>query len=121
LPSDKCHPQQEHKLYRTLTEADTKGLGTEVSSCDVDQRFNVFRHILSIVSDLLKPDLLHTMHIGRIDHLQKWTFHFMKTHALLDKYNAILLSVPAYHDLTPNNSSYEEIYPWNGNEMKEMC
>jgi len=52
------------------------------------------------VSELPKVDLLHTMHIGMLDHLQKWIFHFMKKHERLDKYNAIWLSVPAYHDLT---------------------
>jgi len=39
---------------------------------------------------------------------------------LLMKYNAIWLSVPAYHDLTPKNKSYEEVSQWNGKEMKEM-
>jgi len=54
------------------------------------------------------------------DHLQKWIFHFMKMHEWLDKYNAIWLSVLAYHDLTPKNKSYEEVSQWNGKEMKEM-
>jgi hypothetical protein len=72
------------------------------------------------VSDLPKPDLLHTTQIGMLDHLQKWIFHFMKTHKRLDKYNAIWLFVPAYHDLTPKNESYEEVSQWNGKEMKEM-
>jgi hypothetical protein len=44
----------------------------------------------------------------------------MKTHEWLDKYNAIWSSVPAYHDLTPKNKSYEEDSQWNGKEMKEM-
>jgi hypothetical protein len=80
----------------------------------------MFRHIPCIVSDLPKPDLLHTMPIGMLDHLQKWIFYFMKTHERLDKYNAICLSVPAYHDLTPNNKSYEEVSQWNGKEIEEM-
>jgi hypothetical protein len=80
----------------------------------------VFRHIRCIVSDLPKPDLLHTMQIGLLDHLQICVFHFMKTHERLDKYNAIRLSVPAYHDLTPKNKSYEEVSQWNGKEMKDM-
>jgi len=80
----------------------------------------VFQHIPCIMSDLPKPDLLHTMQIGMLDHLQKWIFHFMKTHERLDKYNAIWLSVPAYHDLTPKTKSYEEVSQWNGKEMKEM-
>jgi hypothetical protein len=72
------------------------------------------------VSDLPNPDLLHTMQIGMFDHLKKWIFHFMKTHERLEKYNAIWLSVSAYHDLTTKNKSYEEISQWNGKEMKEM-
>jgi len=81
---------------------------------------DVFRHIPCIVSDLPKPDLLHTIQIGMLDHLQKWIFHFMKTHKHLDKYNAIWVSVPAYHDLTPKTKSYEEVSQWKGKEMKEM-
>jgi len=44
----------------------------------------------------------------------------METHEGLDKYNAIWLSVPAYHDLTPKHKSYEDISQWNEKEMKEM-
>jgi hypothetical protein len=54
-----------------------------------------------------------------LNHLQKWIFHFMKTHERLDKYNAIWLSEHAYHDLTPKTKSYEEVSQWNGKEMKE--
>jgi hypothetical protein len=60
------------------------------------------------------------MQLGMLDHLQIWIFHFMKTHKRLDKYNAIWLSVPVYHDLTPKIKSYEEVSHWNGKEMKEM-
>jgi len=44
----------------------------------------------------------------------------MKTHERLDKYNALCLSMPAYHDLTPKNESWEEVSQWNGKEMKEI-
>jgi hypothetical protein len=60
------------------------------------------------------------MQTGMLDPLQKWIVLYMKTHAQLDKYNAIWLSVPPYQDLTPNNRSYEEVSEWNGKEMKEM-
>jgi hypothetical protein len=56
------------------------------------------------VSDLFKPDLLHTIQIGMLDHLQKCIIHFMKMHERLDKYNAVWLSVHAYHNLTPKIS-----------------
>ena len=60
------------------------------------------------------------MQIGMLHHLQKWIFHFMKTQEWLNKYDAIWLSVPAYHDLTPKYMSHEEVSQWNGNEMNEM-
>jgi len=38
----------------------------------------------------------------------------------IDKYDAIWLSVPAYHDLTPKNKSYDEVSQWNGKKMNEL-
>ena len=92
--------------------------GTLVSSWS--PRIQCIRHISCIMSDLPKPDRLHTMQMGMLDHLRKWMFHFMKMHKWLDKYNAIWLSVPAYHDLTPKNKTYEEVSQWNEKEMKKM-
>jgi hypothetical protein len=60
------------------------------------------------------------MQIGMLAHIQKWIFHFMKTHERLDKYNAIWFSEPAYHDLTPITKSYEEASQCNEKEMKDM-
>jgi len=120
VPPDKQHPRRDDNLYRTLSDANTKAANAELSSRHVHQGFNVLRHIPCIVSDLPKPVLLPTMQIGMLDPLQKWIFDFMKTHERLDKYNAIWLSVPAYHDLTLKNNSYEEVSQWNGKQMKEM-
>jgi len=102
---DKQHPRRDHNLYRTLSDAITKTADAKLSSHHVHRGFNVFRHIPCIVSNLPKPDLLHTLQIGMLDHLQKWIFHIMKTHEWLDKYNVTWLSVPAYHDLTPSIKS----------------
>jgi hypothetical protein len=60
------------------------------------------------------------MQIGILDYLEKWIFYFMKTHARLDKYNALWLSMPAYHDLTPKTKSNKEVSQRNGKEMKDM-
>jgi len=102
VPPVHQHSRRDHNLYRTLSDADTKAGDANLSSGHIHQRFNVFRHIPCIVRDLTKPDLLHTMQIGMLHQLQKWIFHFMKTHERLNKDNAIWLSVPAYHDLSPN-------------------
>jgi hypothetical protein len=107
VPPDKQHPRRDHNLYRTLSDPNTKADNAELSSHHVHRGFNMFRHIPCIVSDLPKPDLLHTMQIGMLDHLQKWIFHSMKTHERLNKCNAIWLSVPAYHNLTLKNTLYE--------------
>jgi len=72
------------------------------------------------VSNLPKPDHFLTMQIGMLDHLQKSISHFIKTRKWVDKYNAIWLSMPAYHNLTPKNKSYEGISQLNGKEMQEM-
>jgi len=69
----------------------------------------VFLHVPCIVSDLPKPDLLDTMQIGILDHLQNSIFHFVKTHERFDKYNAIWSSMPANHDPKPKTKSYEEV------------
>jgi len=44
----------------------------------------------------------------------------MTTHEWLDIFNAIWLSVPAYHDLTPKTKPYEEVFQWNGKGMNGM-
>jgi len=72
------------------------------------------------MSNIPKPDLLHTMQIGMIDLLQMLIFDFGKTLKWLDMDNDIWSSVPAYHHLTPNIMSYEEVARWNGKELKEM-
>jgi hypothetical protein len=60
------------------------------------------------------------MQIGLLEILKMWNFPFMKMNEWLDKCNAILLSITAYHNLTPNSKSYEEDSPWNRKEMKQI-
>jgi len=120
VPPDKEHPRRDHNQYRMLSDANTKAANAKLSSRHVHGRFNLFRHIPCIVNDLPKPNLLYTIPIDMLDHLQKWIFHFMKTHKWLDRYNTIWLSVPGYQDLTPKNKFYDEISQWNGKEMKQM-
>ena len=87
IRSDKQHPQRDHNLYRTLNDVITKAADGELSSRHVHRGLNLYRHIPCIVSDLLNTDLLDTMQIGILHHLEKWIFHFMKTHERLVMYN----------------------------------
>jgi protein gp37 len=103
-----------------VSDANTKAAAAELSSRHVHRGFNMFRHIPCIVSDLSMRNLLHTMQAGMLHNLQKWIVYGMKMREKLEMYNAIWLSMPAYHDLTPKNKSYEVVSQWNGKEMKEM-
>jgi len=69
VPPDKEDPRRDHNLFRTLSDANTKEANAELSWQHVHRKFNMFRHIPCIMSDLLKPDLLHTMQITMIDNL----------------------------------------------------
>jgi hypothetical protein len=69
---------------------------------------------------LPRLDKLHTMVISILDHLQRLNFHFKKSHERLHNYNAIKLSVAAYHDLTPMKVLCKEVSERNGNEKQEM-
>jgi hypothetical protein len=60
------------------------------------------------------------MLIGVRDHLQKWIFHSGMTHRQLNKDDAIWLSLPAYHNLTPKTQSNEDDSIVNGKESKEV-
>jgi hypothetical protein len=97
-----------------LSDANTNAADAEFFSRHVYRGFNVFQHIPCILSNLPKPDLLHTMQISMLDHLLKWIFHFMRTHEWPDKYNAMWFSIPAYQDITPKTKSYEKASQWNG-------
>jgi len=85
VPSDKQHPRRDYNLYTMLSDANTNEADAKLSSRNVHQGSNVFRHIPIIANNLPKPDILQTMQIGILDHLQKWIFHFMKMHERLDK------------------------------------
>jgi len=69
VPPGKHQPRRDHNQYQTLSDANTKAADAQLSSRDVHRGSNVFRHIPCIVSDLPKPDLLHTMQIGVLDYL----------------------------------------------------
>jgi len=79
------HHRQDHNLYRTRSDDNTKEADAGILSRYDHRGFNVFQLNPCIVSELPKPDLLHSMQIGMLDHLPKWMFYIMKTHEQLDK------------------------------------
>jgi hypothetical protein len=73
-----------------------------------------------VVSELPKPDLLHTMQLGMLKHLLQWLNQLLKKYNRLDRFNDLWLSVPAYPDFTKPTKAYEEVSQWTGKELKNM-
>jgi len=61
VPPVTQHPRWVHNLYRTLSNPNTKVADSELSSHHIYRWLNLFEHILGVVSDILKVDLLHTI------------------------------------------------------------
>ncbi|KAF8539494.1 hypothetical protein BDD12DRAFT_882271 [Trichophaea hybrida] len=81
---------------------------------------NILWHTSSIVSDLPKPDLLHTMQLGMLKHLLGWLQQLMKKFKQLTKYHEPWLSVPAYLTMTKPKILYEEVSQWTGKTLGTM-
>jgi len=120
VPPNRQQPRWDRNLYSRLRDPNMNRPDAELSSHHLDQGLNVFEHSLWVVSDLLNPDHIYTMQITMLYHLQKWIFHLKKTHQQLYKYNAMMFSIPAYHDFTPKYKLYKEVSQGNEKKMKEM-
>ena len=116
---DRC-PPRDHTLYRKLWEEDTAQSLADLKGRNVNTGWNILWSLESIISDLPKPDLLHTMQIGMLKHLLGWLQDFLKHHKRLELFNNIWLSVPAYLDMSKPRCAYEEVSRWNGGEIKTM-
>jgi hypothetical protein len=116
---DRC-PPRDHTLYRKLWEDDTAQSLANLKCRNVNTGWNILWSLESIISDLPKPDLLHTMQIGMLKHLLGWLQDFLKHHKRLEVFNNIWLSVPAFLDMSKPRCAYEEVSRWNGGEIKTM-
>jgi len=103
VPADKQHPLHNYNLYILLSENNIEAADPQLSSCHFHQGFDMFEHLPYILANVSKPNLLNTIQICMLDHLGIYHFHFMPTFQLLDKYNAIRLSEPAYNNLILKN------------------
>jgi len=111
---------RDHALYQHQWNENTTHSIADLKSRNVNAGFNILWCLESIVSDLPKPDLLHTMQIGMLKHLLAWLQDFLKQHKRLELFNDIWLSVPAYLDMSKPRCAYEEVSRWNGGEIKTM-
>ena len=119
LPS-KPYPHRDHNLYRRLSVANTPAANARLARHHIHQGFNVLWYLDCVVSDLPKPDLLHTLQLGMLKHLLGWLHDFLKQHKRLTAFNNIWLSVPPYLKMAQPQKAYEEVSTWQGKEIKTM-
>jgi len=114
------YPMRDHGKYRVLSVANTATANTRLASFDVHQCSNVFWDLDCVVSDLPKPDLLHTMQLGMLKHLLGRLSVFLKQHKHFEAFNNIWLSVHANLEMAQPRRTYEEVSSWQGKEIKIM-
>jgi hypothetical protein len=112
------HPTRDHRRYAAWDAArDVASLNLHgVHAGDVALRALP----ACTVSDLPKPDLLHTMHLGMLKHLLEWLQSFLKDHGRLERFNNLWLSVPSYLTMTAPHIAYGKVFRWTGKELKQM-
>jgi hypothetical protein len=117
-PPNGHHPTRDHHRYAAWNAThDVASLTSHrVHAGDVALRYLPG----CTVSDLPKPDLLHTMHIGMLKHLLEWLQAFLKDHGRFDRFNNLWLSVPSYLGMAAPRLAYGEVSRWTGKEVKRM-
>jgi hypothetical protein len=95
----KRYHRRDHTQYRMVSDANTPAAKARLTCHGVHQRSNVLWHLDCVVSDLLKPDFLHTMQLGMLKYLLEWMQDFLKQHKCLEAFNNIWLSVAPYLDM----------------------
>jgi hypothetical protein len=114
------YERRDHALYKILSDTNTPAAKARLTRHGVHQGSNVLWHLDCVVSDLPKPDLLHTIQLGMLKHLLGWLQDFLKQHKRLEVFNNIWLSVPPYLDMAQPQKAYGEVSSWQGKEIKVM-
>ena len=70
------------------------------------------------ISDIPKPDLLHTIYLGLMKNLLEWITAFLGQHNRLDAFDDIWRSMPPYPGFTPPRKAFREVSQWQGKEMR---
>jgi len=85
----KPYEHWDHTLYRMLSDTNSAAAKAPLTCHGVHQGSNVLWYLDCIVSDLPKPDLLHTMQLGMLKHLLGWLQDFLKQYKRLEAFNNI--------------------------------
>lgn len=72
------------------------------------------------IADIPKPDILHTIHLGVIQHLANWLMLYFKEVGCLGIFNAACRSVPAYLTEPAVKTTYDDVKNWAGKDIQKI-
>lgn len=112
---------RDSRHYRRLYYQNDLVSHAALEAAGVRPRENALWNLGINLSDLPKPDLLHTVLLGVLQHLLEWLHGFLKIVNRMELFNRVWLSVPPYQRFSQPKRAYEEVSHWQGKEIREMA
>jgi len=116
-------PERDYSAYRDQLDDTEDGFMNsamrQLNQIGVNYRRIAFSSLHSVsVESLHKPDLLHGIYKGIVEHTLSWLVKFMKKHKRFDRFNKTWSSLPAYPGFSPFKKHYDQITSWQGKELR---
>jgi hypothetical protein len=77
--------------------------------------------LILCLADLPKPDILHTILLGTLEHLMEWNLSLLDGLGKLHEFDAAFKSSLAYLRCPAQKKCYQEVVQWAGKDMRNMA
>jgi hypothetical protein len=99
-------PFRDHALYERLFLEDNN---EELMSRGVVPARNILWTTSACIGDLPKPDLLHCLQLGVLEHLLSWVLDFLRESRRAALFDQLWVSIPQYQDMVRPTKTFQEI------------
>ena len=111
-------PHLQHPSYAAAYENKNVASLREWGVKDVN---NAFWHIPNLYPhELVKPDIIHTLLLGMLEHLMKWVMEFLSYVGRTTTFDYMWSRLPPYPGFTRPNKAYRSVSQWQGKEMRNL-
>ena len=69
---------------------------------------------------IVKPDTLHTLYLGMLEHLMKWVFEFLTLVGRANTFHHLWSRLPPFSCLARSSKAYRSVSQWQGKEMRNL-
>ena len=73
------------------------------------------------LADLPKPDILHTILLGTLEHLMEWNLSLLNDLGKLEEFDAAFQSSPAYLHCPAQRKRNQEVAQWAGKDIRNTA